>query len=82
MKYVAFETAGGEMFISTLRSARNMSYQGFTRENGVVPVAMELLGQVSKGCMICFERTLAVGVLLLFLSVVETHLCSVLHVTV
>ncbi|XP_012693255.1 leucine--tRNA ligase, cytoplasmic [Clupea harengus] len=45
MKYVAFETAGGEMFISTLRSARNMSYQGFTRENGVVPVAMELLGQ-------------------------------------
>ncbi|XP_059208404.1 leucine--tRNA ligase, cytoplasmic [Centropristis striata] len=45
MKYVAFETASGDIFISTSRSARNMSYQGFTKENGVVPVAMEILGQ-------------------------------------
>lgn len=46
MKYVAFETASGDIFISTRRSARNMSYQGFTKENGVVPVIMEILGQV------------------------------------
>lgn len=46
MKYVAFETASGDVFISTSRSARNMSYQGFTKENGVVPVIMEILGQV------------------------------------
>lgn len=46
MKYVAFETASGDIFICTSRSARNMSYQGFTKENGVVPIIMEILGQV------------------------------------
>ncbi|XP_035480989.1 leucine--tRNA ligase, cytoplasmic [Scophthalmus maximus] len=45
MKYVAFETTSGDIFICTSRSARNMSYQGFTKENGVVPVVMEILGQ-------------------------------------
>lgn len=46
MKYVAFETAASDIFICTRRSARNMSYQGFTKENGVVPVIMDVLGQV------------------------------------
>lgn len=46
MKYIIFETASGELFISTQRSARNMSYQGFTKENGVVPVIMNIMGQV------------------------------------
>lgn len=46
MKHVAFETTSGDIFICTSRSARNMSYQGFTKENGVVPVVMEILGQV------------------------------------
>lgn len=55
MKYVAFETTSGDIFISTIRSARNMSYQGFTKENGVVPVAMELLGQVLTLGISCFE---------------------------
>lgn len=50
MKYIAFETAGGEIFICTKRAARNMSYQGFTKENGVVPVIMEILGQVLIMC--------------------------------
>ncbi|CAG5872080.1 unnamed protein product [Menidia menidia] len=45
MKYVAFETASGDVFICSSRSARNMSFQGFTKENGVVPVVMEILGQ-------------------------------------
>lgn len=46
MKYIVFETASGDVFISTQRSARNMSYQGFTKENGVVPVLMNIMGQV------------------------------------
>lgn len=50
MKYIAFETVCGDVFICTKRSARNMSYQGFTRENGVVPVIMEILGQVLIMC--------------------------------
>uniref|UniRef100_A0A673AVH9 Leucine--tRNA ligase, cytoplasmic n=1 Tax=Sphaeramia orbicularis TaxID=375764 RepID=A0A673AVH9_9TELE len=45
MKYLAFETVNGDIFICTKRSARNMSYQGFTKENGVVPAVMEILGQ-------------------------------------
>lgn len=55
MKYVAFETASGDVFISTSRSARNMSYQGFTKENGVVPVIMEILGQVRTLCVSCYQ---------------------------
>uniref|UniRef100_A0A8C6L2B5 Leucine--tRNA ligase, cytoplasmic n=1 Tax=Nothobranchius furzeri TaxID=105023 RepID=A0A8C6L2B5_NOTFU len=54
MKYVAFETTSGDVFISTSRSARNMSYQGFTKENGVVPVVMEILGQVLKSAAVLF----------------------------
>ncbi|MBN3302563.1 SYLC protein, partial [Amia calva] len=46
MNYIAFETVNGDIFISTRRSARNMSFQGFTKENGVVPVTVELLGEV------------------------------------
>ena len=53
MRYIAFQTAGGEVFVCTRRSARNMSYQGVTRDNGVVPVVMELLGQV--GALSCPE---------------------------
>ncbi|XP_061754648.1 leucine--tRNA ligase, cytoplasmic-like isoform X2 [Nerophis ophidion] len=45
MNYVAFETTSGDIFICTRRSARNMSFQGFTKENGVVTVLMEILGQ-------------------------------------
>ncbi|KAI4901262.1 hypothetical protein NFI96_033672, partial [Prochilodus magdalenae] len=50
MKYIAFETASGDVFICTQRSARNMSYQGFTKENGVVPVVMQIMGQDILGC--------------------------------
>uniref|UniRef100_A0A671UVX0 Leucine--tRNA ligase, cytoplasmic n=1 Tax=Sparus aurata TaxID=8175 RepID=A0A671UVX0_SPAAU len=57
MKYVAFETASGDVFISTSRSARNMSYQGFTKENGVVPVIMEILGQDVLGCALSAPLT-------------------------
>ncbi|XDV39278.1 hypothetical protein PO909_008541 [Leuciscus waleckii] len=50
MKYIIFETASGDLFISTQRSARNMSYQGFTKENGVVPVLMNIMGKDILGC--------------------------------
>ncbi|XP_005996155.1 leucine--tRNA ligase, cytoplasmic isoform X2 [Latimeria chalumnae] len=45
MKYIAFETVTGDVFICTQRAARNMSYQGFTKENGMVPVVMEMNGE-------------------------------------
>lgn len=47
MKYVAFQCVNGDVFICTHRAARNMSYQGFTSENGKVSVLMELEGKVS-----------------------------------
>lgn len=47
MPYIAFETATGDIFVCTQRAARNMSYQGFTKDNGVVPVVKELMGEVS-----------------------------------
>lgn len=46
MKYIGFETGGGDIFICSQRAARNMSYQGFTRDNGVLPVVKELMGEV------------------------------------
>ncbi|XP_052444280.1 leucine--tRNA ligase, cytoplasmic [Carassius gibelio] len=57
MKYIIFETASGELFISTQRSARNMSYQGFTKENGVVPVIMNIRGQDILGCALSAPLT-------------------------
>uniref|UniRef100_A0A8C7LFK3 leucine--tRNA ligase n=1 Tax=Oncorhynchus kisutch TaxID=8019 RepID=A0A8C7LFK3_ONCKI len=50
IKYIAFEMACGDVFISTRRSARNMSYQGFSKENGKVTVIMDVLGKDILGC--------------------------------
>lgn len=44
MDYAAFETTSGEVFVCTERSARNMSYQGFTHTDGKVEVT-KLKGQ-------------------------------------
>ena len=49
MEYVAFETSGDEVFVCTRRAARNMSYQGMTKENGKVDVLATLTGQVCCG---------------------------------
>ncbi|XP_054611719.1 leucine--tRNA ligase, cytoplasmic-like [Dunckerocampus dactyliophorus] len=57
MNYVAFETTNGDVFICTRRSARNMSFQGFTKENGVVSVVMEILGQDILGCALSAPLT-------------------------
>jgi leucyl-tRNA synthetase len=49
LQYVAFITTvgQGEVFICTRRSARNMSYQGFTEEEGRLAVLLEFTGQVT-----------------------------------
>ncbi|XP_065143328.1 leucine--tRNA ligase, cytoplasmic-like [Paramisgurnus dabryanus] len=57
MKYIVFETASGELFICTHRSARNMSYQGFTKDNGQIPVIMQIMGQDILGCALSAPLT-------------------------
>lgn len=47
IKYIAFETVKGEVFVCTSRSAKNMSYQGFTKDEGKFNVVAEVSGQVS-----------------------------------
>lgn len=46
MKYSAFETKDGEIFVCTQRAARNMCFQGFTKVEGKFDIVAELLGQV------------------------------------
>ncbi|XP_008013036.3 leucine--tRNA ligase, cytoplasmic [Chlorocebus sabaeus] len=57
MKYIGFETVNGDIFICTQRAARNMSYQGFTRDNGVVPVVKELMGEEILGASLSAPLT-------------------------
>ncbi|XP_028906889.1 leucine--tRNA ligase, cytoplasmic isoform X1 [Ornithorhynchus anatinus] len=57
MKYIGFETADGDIFICTQRAARNMSYQGFTKDNGVVPVVKELMGEEILGATLSAPLT-------------------------
>ena len=46
-QYIAFESnIKDEVYISTRRAARNMSFQEFTPEQGVVNELLELSGQV------------------------------------
>ncbi|KAJ7377116.1 hypothetical protein OS493_030711 [Desmophyllum pertusum] len=50
LHYIAFETnIENEIYISTRRAARNMSYQGFTPKEGVVNILLELTGQDIMG---------------------------------
>ncbi|XP_029439505.1 leucine--tRNA ligase, cytoplasmic isoform X2 [Rhinatrema bivittatum] len=57
MLYIAFETANDDIFICTQRAARNMSYQGFTKDNGVVPVVKELMGEDILGAALSVPLT-------------------------
>ncbi|KAJ8930116.1 hypothetical protein NQ314_017127 [Rhamnusium bicolor] len=50
MKYIAFKTITGDIYICTERAARNMSYQGFTESDGQLNVILELLGEDILGC--------------------------------
>jgi len=59
--YIAFQTCLGpnadDVFISTKRAALNMAYQGFTAENGKVPVIAELRGQSLMGLALAAPLT-------------------------
>ena len=46
---MAFELVSGDVFISTVRAAKNMCYQGFTKEDGKLNILVELVGQVKFG---------------------------------
>ena len=46
LDYVAYELTSGEIFISTQRSALNMSCQGFTKDFGKVEPLLTLKGKV------------------------------------
>ncbi|XP_018328827.1 leucine--tRNA ligase, cytoplasmic [Agrilus planipennis] len=61
MKYIAFETRSGDIFISTKRAARNMSYQNFTKTEGQFEVLVEFIGQDIMGVAVkapltCYEK--------------------------
>lgn len=47
MDYVAFKVCknGSEVFVATKRAARNMAYQGFTKEDGKFEILADLKGQ-------------------------------------
>ena len=49
MKYILFRTVNDEYFVSTARAARNMSFQGFTNENGKFEVLADLIGEDIMG---------------------------------
>lgn len=60
MEYVAYKINTNEIFISTLRSATNLSYQGFTQEFGEVNViakinGIELIGVKLKAPLSTYE---------------------------
>lgn len=46
MNYIAYNLSCGDVYISTERAARNMSYQGFFKEEGKIDVVRKLTGKV------------------------------------
>lgn len=49
MRYIAYSLANGDVFISTERAARNMSYQEFFKEEGKIDILVKLVGQDIMG---------------------------------
>lgn len=45
MKYIIFKNTSDEYFVCTARAGRNMSYQGFTAENGKLEILAEIIGE-------------------------------------
>lgn len=45
MNYIAYTLACGDVYISTERAARNMSYQGFFKEEGKIDIIQRLTGK-------------------------------------
>ncbi|KAH0558055.1 leucine--tRNA ligase, cytoplasmic [Cotesia glomerata] len=49
IKYIAYTLANNDVFISTKRAAKNMSYQGFMKVEGEIPIIAEFVGQELMG---------------------------------
>lgn len=49
IKYILFDTTDDGYYICTRRAARNMSYQGFTAENGKFDILAEVTGEEILG---------------------------------
>ncbi|CAD6237682.1 GSCOCG00008299001-RA-CDS [Cotesia congregata] len=49
INYIAYTLANNDVFISTKRAARNMSYQGFMKVEGEIPIIAEFVGQELMG---------------------------------
>ena len=62
-QYIAFETVKKEIFVCSRRAAQNMSYQGFTAEDGKYDVLLELTGQVLTEIFDMFTVTLFIHML-------------------
>ncbi|XP_012279692.1 leucine--tRNA ligase, cytoplasmic isoform X2 [Orussus abietinus] len=45
INYIAYSVTTGDVYISTERAARNMSYQGFTKEEGKIPIIVKFTGK-------------------------------------
>ena len=59
IRYIAFSTAQGEIFIATKKAARNMSWQGFTKEEGKVDIIAELHGSVIIFILLLFNKLIS-----------------------
>ncbi|KAL7300784.1 hypothetical protein TKK_0006759 [Trichogramma kaykai] len=57
MKYIAFSTIKGEVFVCTKRAARNMSWQGFTKEENKIDIVAELVGSDILGIPLKSPKT-------------------------
>ncbi|XP_076244562.1 leucyl-tRNA synthetase isoform X2 [Calliopsis andreniformis] len=45
INYIAYTLLNGDVYISTERAARNMSYQGFFKEEGKISIVLKLTGK-------------------------------------
>lgn len=70
IKYIAFETASGDVFINTRRSARNMSYQGFKKRRTAR----------SQGSWMFWEREVHLNYILMF-KYLHIHLHTATYVS-
>jgi leucyl-tRNA synthetase len=54
MKYIAFETVKGEVWVCTARAARNMAHQEFSHKFGEFKKVADLTGQVMTTFLVIF----------------------------
>lgn len=57
IQYIAYKIANGDIYVSTKRAARNMSYQGFMQVEGEIPIIAEFVGQDILGSALAAPLT-------------------------